>query len=202
MKCIRSGLAALMCLSLCLPAAPLAAQSTPQQSPARQPAIRPAPRPAYQSGQIQGDERILHALNRFTFGLRPGDVEAVRATGVDQWFEAQLHPARLNQADLDARLAQYPAMRWSAEDLLFRLPTDAVVRQAMDGKAAFPERGALHAVYANELARYQVKKEEKEKKQQPAAAPTAGPAANGAMNATAVAMNVDRQRRAGMNRAR
>jgi len=187
MQYVRSGLAALMCLTLCMPTAPGRAQSTPQQAHAS----RPASRPAYQSGQLQGDERILHALNRFTFGLRPGDEDAVRAAGLDQWFEAQLHPAQLNQADLNARLAQYPAMQWSAEDLLFRLPTDAVVRQAMDGKAQFPERGALHAVYANELARYQVRKEEKEKKQQLASAPAPanGTIANGATNATAVAMN-------------
>jgi hypothetical protein len=28
--------------------------------------------------QIQGEERVLHALNRFTFGPRPGDVAAVQ----------------------------------------------------------------------------------------------------------------------------
>ena len=50
-------------------------------------------RPAYHSTQLQGDERILHALNRFTFGPRPGDLEAVRAMGLDHWFDQQLHPA-------------------------------------------------------------------------------------------------------------
>ena len=34
-------------------------------------------RPSVQ--QIQGDERVLHVLNRFTFGPRPGDVAAARA---------------------------------------------------------------------------------------------------------------------------
>jgi len=122
---------------------------------------------------LQGDERILHALNRFTFGLSPGDLDAVRSAGIDRWFESQLHPERINQAGLVARLAQFPAMQWSTEDLLFRLPTDALVRQAMDGKAPFPERGALHAVYANQFDRYQLRMEEKEKKQQLAAAPGA-----------------------------
>src|SRR5260370_13761057 len=32
--------------------------------------------------QIQGDERVLHALNRLTFGPRPGDVAAVQADGM------------------------------------------------------------------------------------------------------------------------
>ena len=42
---------------------------------------------------IQGEERVLHALNRFTFGPRPGDVEAVEAMGLERWFEQQLNPA-------------------------------------------------------------------------------------------------------------
>jgi uncharacterized protein (DUF1800 family) len=135
---------------------------------------------AYASGQLQGDQRILHALNRFTFGPQPGDLEAVRAIGLDQWFEEQLHPASIDQRDLAARLAEFPAMQWSPEDLLFRLPNDAVIRQAMDGKAPFPDRGALHAVYENELSRYEVKKAEKEQQKQQASAPP------GAMGAAAV----------------
>jgi hypothetical protein len=36
--------------------------------------------------------RALHALNRLTFGPRPGDVQQVMAMGVDQWIDLQLHP--------------------------------------------------------------------------------------------------------------
>ena len=31
--------------------------------------------------QIQGEKRVLHALNRFTFGPRPGDIAAVQEMG-------------------------------------------------------------------------------------------------------------------------
>ena len=46
-------------------------------------------------GRLQGQGRVLHALNRFTFGPRPGDVAAVQAMGVDAWFERQLNPASI-----------------------------------------------------------------------------------------------------------
>ena len=37
------------------------------------------------------EERVTHALNRLTFGPRPGDAEKVRAMGVDRWIvEMQL----------------------------------------------------------------------------------------------------------------
>jgi uncharacterized protein (DUF1800 family) len=125
----------------------------------------PAPaaaRPAYHPSQIQGDGRILHALNRFTFGPRPGDLEAVRALGLDRWFDQQLQPAAIDQSELNARLAQYPAMQLSSEELLYRMPSNAVIRQAIAGKVPIPEQGALHAVYENQMFRVAEKKQEKQ----------------------------------------
>ena len=110
----------------------------------------------------------MHALNRFTFGPRPGDLEAVRAMGLEKWFNRQLHPETLDQSNLAARLAQFPAMQWSPQDLLFRLPSNAVIRQAADGKVPIPEGAALHAVYVNEIARYQVRQQQKEQQKQQA----------------------------------
>src|SRR5260370_22405239 len=45
--------------------------------------------------QIQGEDRVLHALNRFTFGPRPGDGAAVPGTGVQRWVEMGVDPASL-----------------------------------------------------------------------------------------------------------
>jgi uncharacterized protein (DUF1800 family) len=124
---------------------------------------RASARPAYHSGQLQGDQRILHALNRFTFGPRPGDLDQVRSIGLDRWFDQQLHPAQLDQSALQTRLAAYPAMQWSSDDLLRRLPSNPIIRQAIAGKLAVPESGVLHAVYENAMYRMAQKKEEKEK---------------------------------------
>jgi uncharacterized protein (DUF1800 family) len=115
---------------------------------------------------LQGDERILHALNRFTFGPRPGDLEAVRAMGLDKWFDQQLHPATFDETDLNARLAQFPAMQGNPQDLLFRLPSNAVIRQVADGKAQIPQNGALQAIYQNELARVELNRQEKAQQNQ------------------------------------
>jgi uncharacterized protein (DUF1800 family) len=152
-------------------------------------------RQAYQNGQLKGDERILQALNRFTFGPRPGDLEAIRTMGLDAWFEQQLHPTDLNESALNEKLAQYPAMQWSVPDLLYRVPSGAIIRQVIAGKIDVPKHGTLHAVYENQVYRQQQKKAEQEQKK--AAAPanamqaTAGsdesmamaPAGNGAMTA-------------------
>jgi uncharacterized protein (DUF1800 family) len=115
---------------------------------------------------LQGDTRILHALNRFTFGSRPGDVAVIRSIGLDRWFDQQLHPATLDLTDLNTRLAEFPAMQWNPEDLLFRIPSNAIIRQAINGKVQVPERGALHAIYENQIYRVAQKKQEQAQKKE------------------------------------
>ena len=168
-----NGLLAL--LPCCILSFPASAHTVPSPSPthARQP---------NQSGQLQGDARTLQALNRFTFGPRPGDLEAVRAMGLERWFAQQLHPESIDISSLDARLTQFPAMQWSTQDLIVRLPSNAMIRQAADGKVPVPNEGALHAVYADEIARYQNRQLQKEQQKQQQASLTAGTVMPAAMN--------------------
>ena len=168
MDCVRGPLAALMCFSLVCPSEAVAPSTSPSASDSANPNAHGTARPPYRSAQMQGDQKIIHALNRLTFGPRPGDLEAVRAMGLDHWFDQQLHPDQVDQASLNARLAAYPAMRWSSEDLLRRLPSNAIIRQAIDGKVAVPESGVLHAVYEDQMYRVAEKKQEKQNKAQPA----------------------------------
>ena len=144
MEQLKAGMAMALCLGISVPPTPLEAQSAP--AAAAQSAHHAGARPAYGSVQLRGDERILHALNRFTFGPRPGDVEAVRSYGLENWFNLQLHPERINNADLQVRLAQFPAMQLNTADLLYRLPSGALIRQTAAGKLPMPQGGALHAI--------------------------------------------------------
>ena len=162
MESWKASLVTVLCWSLALPAPlGLGAKGLAQQAMASadEPLPNPAQRPAYQSTQIQGDERILHALNRFTFGPRPGDLEAVKAMGLDNWFDKQLSPGTIDEKDLDAKLTKYPAMTWTPEQLLYRAPNPAIIRQAMNGRGSIPAQSTLHSVYENQIYRLQLKKE-------------------------------------------
>jgi uncharacterized protein (DUF1800 family) len=182
---LRGSLALVLCGLLSAPSIPASAQTAPARSPksARQP---------YQSRELRGDDRILQALNRFTFGPRPGDLEAVRAMGLEKWFVQQLHPETIDNSSLEARLTQFPAMKWSTQDLIFRLPSNAMIRQAADGKVPVPNEGALHAVYADEIARYQNRQSQKEQRKQQQTALTAGAVIPAAMNGQAMAPELDK----------
>ncbi len=161
MQFLHGPLTAVLCLSLACPALP--AQSL-VSDPAPNAAKHSSVRTAYHSTELQGDARILHVLSRFTFGPRPGDVDALRTMGLEKWFDQQLHPAAIGETDLKTRLAEFPAMQWNPEELLYRLPSNAIIRQALDGKLPVPERGALHAVYENQMFRVSAKRQEKAQK--------------------------------------
>ncbi len=53
-----------------------------------------------------GDDAVTHALNRLTFGPRPGDVARVKALGLQAWIDRQLDPSRIDDAALTAALAR------------------------------------------------------------------------------------------------
>jgi uncharacterized protein (DUF1800 family) len=180
MERLKAVTAVLLCWSFSLPAPLGMAQEATASTD--QPLPNPPRRQAYHSDLIQGDDRILHALNRFTFGPRPGDLEAVRKIGLENWWQQQLHPAAIDEKDLTARLAKYPAMEWTPEDLMYRAPNNAVIRQAVNGKAPIPDQGTLRSVYENQIYRLQLKKEGLAGKKAQAAENVQAPAANGTMS--------------------
>ncbi|MBV9494790.1 MAG: DUF1800 domain-containing protein [Acidobacteria bacterium] len=63
-------------------------------------------------------QRAQHALNRLAFGARPGDVDRVMQIGVDAWIEQQLHPERIDDAAVDARLREYSTLQYSDAEMV------------------------------------------------------------------------------------
>ena len=69
--------------------------------------------------KLSPEQRIRQALNRLTFGARPGDLEAVRRLGVEKWIELQLHPERIAENPaLAARLKPLATIGMETADIL------------------------------------------------------------------------------------
>ncbi|WP_260739171.1 DUF1800 domain-containing protein [Tunturiibacter lichenicola] len=134
--------------------------------------VKKAAAPSVQ--QIQGDERVLHVLNRFTFGPRPGDVAAVHAMGVKEWFERQLNPLSIDDSGLDARLSMFPAMQMEQAELMQRYPSPAVLRQMIAKDEPLPADPVERAIYADQIAFYKAAKAKKEAEQAAAGKNAAG----------------------------
>jgi len=78
---------------------------------------------------IQGlteNEAILQALNRLGFGPRRGDIERVKATGLQKWIDQQLHPESINDAVLEVRLDRFPTLKMPSSELLEEFPQPQV----------------------------------------------------------------------------
>ena len=99
-------------------------------------------------------EQADHALDRLTFGSRPGDVERMEAMGVERWIEQQLHPEKIDDSALDRRLSTLPAMQLSTEELMRRFPPPQTIRQLDAGKVGMPRDPVERAIYTNALANY------------------------------------------------
>jgi uncharacterized protein (DUF1800 family) len=120
---------------------------------------------AVSTQQIQGEQRVLHALNRFTFGPRPGDIAAVQAMGLKRWFEQQLNPSSIDDSALESRLEMFPAMRMSPAEMIRRYPSPQVLRQMIAKDMPLPSDPVEHAIYADEIAFYKAAKAKQEAKQ-------------------------------------
>jgi uncharacterized protein (DUF1800 family) len=63
------------------------------------------------------DKTILHVLNRIGYGARPGDVERVKKFGLAAYIDQQLHPERIADTGMTARLAGLPTLKLSTRQL-------------------------------------------------------------------------------------
>ncbi|HEX3746155.1 MAG TPA: DUF1800 family protein [Bryobacteraceae bacterium] len=91
------------------------------------------------SKQIPGDERIRQALNRLTFGARPGDIQQVKAVGLKKWIDLQLHPERIPENPvLIEKLKPFDTLGMSSKDLVRNYPAPQIVKQMMSGAIPFP----------------------------------------------------------------
>src|SRR3954447_16840230 len=90
------------------------------------------------AGPPPTDAAIAHLLNRIAFGPRPGDVERVRAIGIERHLDEQLHPQRSADAALPERLPGLPGVLLSRRDIVnaFELPQIEARRARKQGAAA------------------------------------------------------------------
>lgn len=119
---------------------------------------------AASQSQLTQDQRALHALNRLTFGPRPGDVAAVEAMGLDKWINQQLNPETIDDSALESRLAAYPAMQLSRHELIERFPSPAMIRQAEQGRRGVPGNPVEKAIYNDQIAALRDRQEKKAEK--------------------------------------
>jgi uncharacterized protein (DUF1800 family) len=105
--------------------------------------------------QMTEDQKALHALNRLTFGPRPGDLEQVKKMGVQQWIEQQLHPESIPENPvLLAKLEPLDTLGLSTKAMLQKYPSQQMIKAMSDGRMALPEDKETRAAVQTAIERY------------------------------------------------
>jgi uncharacterized protein (DUF1800 family) len=116
------------------------------------------------SQQMDQQKRALHALNRLTFGPRPGEVERVAAMGVDKWIDQQLHPERIDDHAVEARLAGFTTLNMNTREMIEKFPPPQVVKEVAEGKKSMPRDPQARAIYESQVDAYRDRQEQKQAK--------------------------------------
>src|SRR6266513_3148579 len=113
--------------------------------------------------ELPADQQIIQALNRLTFGARPGDILKVRAIGLDKWIDQQLHPEKIDDSAIDGFIAKYPAINQDQNDLLKQYADQQRARRELKAERAdttkvmtADEREAMRQLQQQAGARRQV----------------------------------------------
>ncbi|CAN5520188.1 DUF1800 domain-containing protein [soil metagenome] len=65
------------------------------------------------------DDKVLHALNRLTFGPAPGDIQRVKAMGIKAFIDQQLNPSSIPEAPaVQALIAKSTSPKESVTEML------------------------------------------------------------------------------------
>ena len=111
--------------------------------------------------QIPNDEKILQALNRLTFGPRPGDAQEVRSMGLKKWMELQLHPEQIAENPvLEEKLKFLDSLTMTSGELVRNYPAPQIVRQMVAGQLPFPSDPERQAMIKKLVARAERKQGE------------------------------------------
>ncbi len=80
----------------------------------------------YQQAGLTKEQAAAHLLNRFSFGIQPGQIEEVVKMGLENWLQQQLEMS-LPDTELDKRLNVFDALKMSNEDIVNHYLTPAQI---------------------------------------------------------------------------
>jgi len=77
------------------------------------------------------NQKILHVLNRLGFGARSGDIEKVKAVGLNKYIEQQLNPSSITDSAAEAKVRDLDVLKMSNEEIFAKYPSPQAVLQAV-----------------------------------------------------------------------
>lgn len=88
------------------------------------------------------EQKILHVLNRLGFGATAGDVEKVKAVGINKYIDKQLDPASINDSAADAKVKNLDVFGMTTAELFAKYPNPGALLQQLEGRSRNNQQGA------------------------------------------------------------
>src|SRR5215212_6517902 len=102
-----------------------------------QPLVLAQKRPKPQS--LAEEQRIIHVLNRLGFGARPGDVERVKAMGVEKYIEQQLNAEKIADSVAENKLRDLSVLNMTTAELYEKYPQPGQLLRQLQARGMLPD---------------------------------------------------------------
>jgi uncharacterized protein (DUF1800 family) len=107
------------------------------------------------SEKLDREQRQRQALDRLTFGPRPGDLDRIHSMGLNKWLDAQLHPEKQPESPvLQERLAPFDTLRMTIHETYVHYPSPQLIAKVARGTGSLPDDPELRAIVVRLADRY------------------------------------------------
>lgn len=91
------------------------------------------------------EQKILHVLSRLGFGAKAGDVERVKAIGIQKYIASQLDPASINDSVVDAKVKNLDVFGMTTAELFAKYPNPGALLQQLEGRTRNNQQGVQNS---------------------------------------------------------
>lgn len=82
---------------------------------------------------LSEDQKIMHVLNRLGFGARPGDVDKVKAIGLQKYIDQQLDPKSVSDTVAENKVKNLDVFEMSTAELFAKYPNPGALLRQIEG---------------------------------------------------------------------
>jgi len=90
------------------------------------------------SKKLTEDQRIVHILNRLGFGARPGDIDRIKAIGVDNYINQQLNPEKIPDVVAENKIKELSVLSMSTAELYEKFPQPGQLLRQLQARGVLP----------------------------------------------------------------
>ncbi len=88
--------------------------------------------------RLTEEQRIVHVLNRLGFGARPGDIERVKAMGLDNYINQQLNPEKIADSVAENKIRDLSVLNMTTAELYEKYPQPGQLLRQLQSRGMLP----------------------------------------------------------------